>query len=247
MIELHKLMLGPEVRFDHNTLLSRRDFVGQHWHSHGYVEDNAGVTTRPGGAKLRLVRSLVYPGKKKTPLLSNLYLKMIILPRHARDKYRENSQRRRFLTEGFQAHDDGGLKVVPGAHLYRSTTLREGGENEYDRKAAPGEADDAYFEETWLKGKTHPITGQPLEIMHLDLPPGSMAVCLCHTPHGVCPRPKGTGTRHCTLFSYREPDPQGKAEVSTNMGLQPWELERDAALGKYRHVAPGPVNLFSLW
>ena len=60
MIELHKLMLGPEVRFDHNTLLSRRDFVGQHWHSHGYVEDNAGVTTRPGGAKLRLVRSLVY-------------------------------------------------------------------------------------------------------------------------------------------------------------------------------------------
>jgi len=89
--------------------------------------------------------------------------------------------------------------------------------------------------------------GEQLEILHLDLPPGSMAVCLCHTPHGVCPRPKGTGTRHCTLFSYREPDPEGTAEVSTNLGLQPWELERDAALGKYPTVAPGPVNLFSLW
>ena len=31
--QLHKLMLGPEVRFDHNTLLSRRSFTGQHWHS----------------------------------------------------------------------------------------------------------------------------------------------------------------------------------------------------------------------
>ena len=26
-----------------------------------YVEDGAGVTTRPGGAALRLVRSLIYP------------------------------------------------------------------------------------------------------------------------------------------------------------------------------------------
>jgi hypothetical protein len=34
---------------------------GQHWHSHNYTEDEQGVTTRPGGAQLRLVRSLVYP------------------------------------------------------------------------------------------------------------------------------------------------------------------------------------------
>ena len=62
MIALHQTLLGSsEVRFDHNTLLSRRAFTGQHWHSHNYVEDNCGPTTEPGGAKLRLCRSLVYP------------------------------------------------------------------------------------------------------------------------------------------------------------------------------------------
>ena len=86
MIRLHQLMLGPEVRFDHNTLLSRRDFEGQHWHSHAYHEDEAGVTTIPGGARLKLVRSLVYP-------------------------------------EGFKKYNDGGLKIVRGAHLYRSVGL----------------------------------------------------------------------------------------------------------------------------
>ena len=84
-------------------------------------------------------------------------------------------------------------------------------------------------------------------IEHLELPPGSMAVCLCHCPHGVSPRPAGSGTRHCTLFSYREPDPVGMLPVSTNEGLQPWELERDCALGKMDGVAGGPVNLFSLY
>ncbi len=62
MIALHQTLLGsPEIRFDHNTLLSRRRFIGQHWHSHNYVEDNYGPTTEPGGAKLRLCRSLLYP------------------------------------------------------------------------------------------------------------------------------------------------------------------------------------------
>ena len=61
MIALHQLMLGPEIRYDHSTLISRRSFAGQHWHSHHYIEDNAGVTIAPGGAQTRVVRSLLYP------------------------------------------------------------------------------------------------------------------------------------------------------------------------------------------
>lgn len=92
--------------------LSRRSFPGQLWHSHDYTEDDTGVTTRPGGARLRLVRSLIYP-------------------------------------DGFDKRNDGGLKVCPGAHLYRSATLRDS-KIPYDRSARPGDEDDALFEKTWL-------------------------------------------------------------------------------------------------
>ena len=139
---------GPEVRFDHNTLLSRRSFIGQHWHSHNYVEDNYGRTAEPGGAKLRLVRSLVYP-------------------------------------DGFGADNDGGLKVVPGAHLYRSRDLADSEPTApaYEYNCVPGELDDADFSGSWLKDKLHPITGEPLKIQRLELPPGSMVVVLHHSPH----------------------------------------------------------------
>ena len=108
-IALHQLLIGPNIRFDHNTLLSRRDFPGQHWHSHSYMEDGCGVTTRPGGASLRLVRSLIYP-------------------------------------DGFADRNDGGLKVVPGAHLFRSATLRDSVPPFIRGQAAPGQDDDKYFE-----------------------------------------------------------------------------------------------------
>ena len=145
-----------------------------------------------------------------------------------------------------------GLKVVPGAHLYRVSNLQDanalnGMNNGYDRSAKPGADDDAWFEASWLKGKTHPITGEPLHIVRLELPPGSMAVCLCHMPHAVEPRPAGSGTRYCTLFSYREPDPDARVPVTTNAGLQPWELEHDAMLGLLPGVRAGRRNLFSLY
>jgi hypothetical protein len=70
-------------------MLTRHTFGGQHWHSHSYVEDDAGPTTRAGGAALGVTRGLVYP-------------------------------------DGFSAENDGGLKVVPGAHLWRMTTLGDG-------------------------------------------------------------------------------------------------------------------------
>jgi hypothetical protein len=172
-------------------------------------------TTNPGGAELKLCRSLIYP-------------------------------------DGFGAHNDGGLKVVRGAHLYRSLSLKdsEPGAEEYlgsSSPHAPGAADDANFSETWLKGKLHPITGEPLKIERLELPRGSMVIVLHHSPHAVEPRPTGTGTRHCTLFSYRVPDPAGLKPVSSNAALQPWELERDAALGKIKGIPPGIPNLFNLY
>ena len=102
--------------------------------------------------------------------------------------------------------------MVPGAHLYRSRDLADSAVP-YEYKCLPGAADDADFEQTWLKGKRHPITGEPLAIERLALPAGSMAVVLHHSPHAVEPRPEGTGTRHCTLFSYRAPDPDGKLPV----------------------------------
>ena len=42
MMMVHKLMLGPEIRHDHNTLLYRKEgFPGQNWHSHAHHEGAA--------------------------------------------------------------------------------------------------------------------------------------------------------------------------------------------------------------
>lgn len=88
MMAVHKLMLGPEVRLDHNTLLFRKEgFPGQNWHSHAHHEGRArGEGPKATGdvvnmpdlqPDLGLVRTLIYP-------------------------------------EGFKARGDGGLKIVPG-------------------------------------------------------------------------------------------------------------------------------------
>ena len=173
------LHLSPETVLDvagsccsaDNTLITRRSFAGQHWHSHGYQGDNTGVTTTPGGAQPRVVRSLVYP-------------------------------------LGFEQEDDGGLKVVRVAHLYRASVLADGG-YESNGPSEPGDADDDEFRRTWLKDKSHPLTGRPLKIEKLELPRGSIACVLGHVPHAVSPRPEGRGSRLCTLLAYRQPGPVG--------------------------------------
>lgn len=60
MLELNKLMLGPRPLYDHHTMLSRKaGFVGQHFHTHPYMEDDAGfAATIPAQS---LIRNLVYP------------------------------------------------------------------------------------------------------------------------------------------------------------------------------------------
>ena len=135
MIALHQALLGSaEVRFDHNTLLSRRAFIGQHWHSHNYVEDNCGPTTTPGGARLRLCRSLLYPDGFRA------HNDGTIPPACALRMFDALCRCGRVLRCSGGALDlsciapdhmagvaltAGGLKVVPGAHLYRSRDLKD--------------------------------------------------------------------------------------------------------------------------
>ena len=63
----------------------------------------------------------------------------------------------------------------------------------------------------WLAGKRNPVSGDPLDIATLDLPPGSVVCCLQHAAHGVDPRTNG-GSRRCLLLAYRKPDSDGKAQ-----------------------------------
>jgi hypothetical protein len=63
------------------------------------------------------------------------------------------------------------------------------------------------MQKNWLPGKTHPITGMPLEIRHLSLPPGSMVSFVHHMPHYVSPRKIEASTRWGLLMAYRTPDP----------------------------------------
>ena len=86
--------------------------------------------------------------------------------------------------------------LVPGGHLYKGHTLSSNG-----RQGCTGGSDED-LEAGWLKGKKHPVTGEPLRIFRPALPPGSMASILTYSPHGVAPRPEGSGTRWASLFAY---------------------------------------------
>ena len=100
--------------------------------------------------------------------------------------------------EGMGAGDGGGeLAVIPGAHLYRTPYLWDLGRTEYDDK----------FEAGWMRGKTHPVTGKPLRIERLSLPPGSMVSFVHHMPHHVGHRNHDAPTRWGLLMAYRTPDP----------------------------------------
>ena len=205
MLSIHRSMLGPVVRFDHNTLLNRKGgYGGTPWHAHPHHEDGLGRTTRVPA--LGQVRSLVYP-------------------------------------DGFSAGQDGGLRVVPGGHLYRQARLEP-------RSAEPPSewaTDDALFEAEWLAGKTHPITGEPLQVVELELAPGSIVSCLSHCPHAVSPKSKDRPTRYCTLLCYGKPDPAGVLPRSSERETWslPAEFERRACEGGIQGVDAGPSNFFT--
>ena len=117
--------------------------------------------------------------------------------------------------------DGGELAVIPGAHLYRIPYKSTGDRTD----------DDAAMQKNWLPRKTHPITGKPLEIRHLSLPPGSMVSFVHHMPHYVSPRKTEASTRWGLLMAYRTPDPKANP-ARWNKGVAAHWVERTEAAGK---------------
>ncbi|MCZ6632751.1 MAG: phytanoyl-CoA dioxygenase family protein [bacterium] len=95
-----------------------------------------------------------------------------------------------FYVNGFEA-DDGGLKAVPGSHLFRDREIR-----------APT---DEELKSGWMAGKTHPVTGEPLKIEGLSVPPGTVILMWTHAAHGVNPRQDDSETRWTVVYAYRNP------------------------------------------
>jgi hypothetical protein len=101
-----------------------------------------------------------------------------------------------FYINGFELNN-GNLKTVPGSHLFR-------------RDLAHGR-DDESLEKEWIKDKTHPVTGEPLQIRRLSCPPGSVVAMWTHAAHGVDPKPAGSPRRWALITAYRNP---GQPSVS---------------------------------
>ncbi len=112
-----------------------------------------------------------------------------------------------FYVNGFDP-DDGGLKAVPGSHLYRDARIHA--------------ASDATLQENWLEGKTHPETGEPLEIEALSAPPGTVALMWTHAAHAVSPRKEDSNTRWCVVYAYRNPGkPSGARWITPEFEQKP--------------------------
>ena len=105
-----------------------------------------------------------------------------------------------FYVNGFEA-DDGGLKVVPGSHLYRDPTITADS--------------DAALEQGWMAGKAHPASGEPLRIEELSVPPGTVVLMWTHAAHGVNPRKDQSDTRWCVVYAYRNPGRESRARWLT--------------------------------
>lgn len=100
-----------------------------------------------------------------------------------------------FYVSGF-ALDDGNLKVIPGSHLHDEPIA-----------APPCEPfdTDAEAEQRWMKGRTHPLTGEPLAIEHLACPPGSVILMWTHAAHAVQPKPPYAPPRVALIAGFRQP------------------------------------------
>ena len=101
-----------------------------------------------------------------------------------------------FYVNGFAA-DDGGLKVVPGSHLYRDAGISAGSDRE--------------LEEGWMAGKVHLETEKELQIEELSVPKGTVILMWTHAAHGVNARKEGSDTRWCVVYAYRNPGEESRA------------------------------------
>ena len=111
-----------------------------------------------------------------------------------------------FYISGYQ-RGSGSLKVVPGSHRL-PTNLRV--ESDEELRAS------------WLHGKTHPLTGEPLEIVDLDVPEGSVVVMWTDALHAVTPRHSQSDTRWTMVTAYRNPGaPSGARWISPEFESNP--------------------------
>jgi hypothetical protein len=261
MLQAHRKMLGPCIRFDHNTILLRKEgFQGQGWHSHDYYDDDHLVwegdekgyahTRSGGGPHSRRDLWVARPGSAAGPggggggggggslSSDDGGAQHMYGPHRGRLKRCGSTDlglvRTLIYPDGFRSEGDGGVKLVPGGHLQRSFLN-------------PRTLTDAQFTRAWLSGRTHTgVPGEPpLTIYRPAVPPGSMVSICHHMPHAVSPRWEGRGTRICTLFSYRAPDPQCKIFSPTFTGMVPWELEEEATAGLIPGIPAERPNLFS--
>lgn len=104
-----------------------------------------------------------------------------------------------FYISGFE-RGDANLKVVPGSHLYRDRNLTA--------------QTDAELSASWIAGKRHPLSGEPLQIEELAAPPATVALMWTHAAHAVNPR-RSTNTRWCVVYAYRNPGRPSEARWIT--------------------------------
>jgi hypothetical protein len=141
---------------------------------------------------------------------------------HAHE-YADDEPRLRFLRiffylNGFEP-EDGGLKAVPGSHLFRDSKVLAETDEELER--------------TWLEGKRHPLTGEPLRIERLSAPPATVILMWTHALHGVTPRKPSSPTRWAVVYAYRNPGRPSRAR---------WLSE------EFEHSSlPGTEGLMSLY
>jgi len=101
-----------------------------------------------------------------------------------------------FYVNGFEP-EDGGLKAVPGSHLFRDSKVLAETDEELERSC--------------LAGKRHPLTGEPLRIERLSAPPATVILMWTHALHGVTPRQPNSPTRWTVVYAYRNPGQPSRA------------------------------------
>ena len=127
---------------------------------------------------------------------------------------------------GAGIEEGGEFAVIPGAHLYRIPFKWSIRRTDYDEE----------MKAIWIKEKTHPVTGEPLQILRLSTPPGSMVSFVHHMPHHVGHRNPDAGTRWGLLMAYRTPDPTA-APTKWSEGAPLHWVERVEAAGKLSPTA----------
>lgn len=170
MLGLAREVLGSDIRFDHMVALNRPGATPpMGYHTHEYADGNQ-----------------TFDDEAKFPRIGRLAAESRTFPNDPSLGF----IRIFFYVTGFE-QDNGNLKVVPGSHLFRDSTVNA--------------SDDDALERGWMKGKLHPLTGEPLCIQPLECPRGSVVLMWTHALHGVNGRAALAPTRWCVVTAYRNP------------------------------------------